>query len=48
MKTKPFHHYRGRIIWRATSPGYALRWSCRGIGAADTLAEIKAIIRRAG
>lgn len=42
---RDFVHYRGVIIWRNTRPGYALRWSATGYGAADTLAEMKALIR---
>jgi hypothetical protein len=42
---RDFVHYRGVIIWRNTRPGYALRWSATGFGAADTLAGMKALIR---
>lgn len=38
-------HYRGEVIFRNTSPGYALRWSCTGFGAADTLDGMKRLIR---
>jgi hypothetical protein len=42
---RDFVHYRGVIIWRNARPGYALRWSATGFGAADTLAGMKALIR---
>ena len=44
-KVRDIVHYRGVIIWRNTRPSYALRWSATGYGAADTLAEMKALIR---
>lgn len=39
--------YMGEFIMRNTSPGYALRWSCLGYGAADTLQGMKDLIREA-
>jgi hypothetical protein len=47
MKTKPLKclTYMGCIIWRNDEPGYRLRWSSIGIGAADTLAGMKRLIR---
>ena len=39
--------YMGESIMRNTCPGYALRWSCLGYGAADTLQGMKALIREA-
>jgi hypothetical protein len=41
---KPYHTYRGFTIWRAPEPG-RLRWHIMGIGAADTLAGAKTLIR---
>ena len=41
--------YRGRIIFRNTEPGCALRWSCltkNGRVSADTLAGLKKLIRQ--
>ena len=37
--------YMGRLIHRNTEPGYRLRYNALGIGAADTLAGIKRLIR---
>jgi hypothetical protein len=37
--------YMGEFIMRNTSPGHALRWSCLGYGAADTLQGMKDLIR---
>ena len=45
MKPKPFHIYFGRILWHNDEPGYRLRWSCLGIGAANTLACMKRLVR---
>ena len=39
------HRYMGHTIWRNTEPGYRLRWSCVGVGSADTLAGIKRLIK---
>jgi hypothetical protein len=47
-KAHPIRHsvtYRGVIMWRNTSRGYALRWSALGYGAANTLAGMKSLIR---
>lgn len=45
MKPKLIHLYFGRYIFRNTEGGFRLRWSCTGIGAADTLAGMKRLIR---
>lgn len=37
--------YMGHLIHRNAGPGYRLRWYCIGIGAADTLAGMKELIR---
>ena len=37
--------YRGITIWRNIDRPNALRWSALGIGAADTLAGMKKLIR---
>lgn len=39
--------YRGVVIFRATAPGWRLRYTARGGFAADTLAGIKRLIRDA-
>lgn len=48
---KNYYFYKGVIIWRNTTPGYALRYTAQtGSGqklAADTLAGIKQLIREA-
>lgn len=45
MKPKLTHQYFGHTLWRNTEGGFRLRWSCQGIGAADTLAGMKRLIR---
>jgi len=47
MKRKHHYHheYMGHTIWRNTEPGPRLRWSCLGIGSADTLAGMKRLIK---
>jgi hypothetical protein len=37
--------YRGVDLYRNTEPGYRLRWSALGVGAADTLAGLKSLVR---
>lgn len=37
--------YMGRLIHRNTEPGNRLRWSVMGIGSADTLVGLKALVR---
>lgn len=37
--------YMGEVIFRNVSGGHALRWSCIGYGAADTLQGMKELIR---
>lgn len=37
--------YMGEAILRNMSAGYALRWSCIGYGAADTLKCMKELIK---
>jgi hypothetical protein len=44
-KARAVVHYMGEIIFRNMSAGYALRWSCIGYGAADTLQGMKELIK---
>jgi hypothetical protein len=48
MKRKPrlYVEYMEVLIFRNTTPGHRLRWSCTGY-AADTLEGMKALIRAA-
>ena len=39
--------YYGVNIWRNLKPGYRLKWSATGFGAADTLAGMKQLIKQA-
>jgi len=39
--------YMGETIWRNIDRPHALRWSCLGYGAADTLQGMKSLIREA-
>jgi len=41
----PHSTYHGITIYRNTDPGYRLRWYAIGVGAADTLAGLKQLIR---
>lgn len=45
MKHHSYREYMGHILWRNTEPGSRLRWSALGIGASDTLAGMKSLIR---
>lgn len=45
-RRRNFHTYMGHIIHRNDKPGHRLRWSCLGIGASNTLAGMKSLIRR--
>lgn len=38
--------YFGHLIHKNTEPGHRLRYSCVGIGVADTLAGIKRLIKQ--
>ena len=44
-KARAIVWYRGEAIFRNMSAGYALRWSCTGYGAADTLQGMKELIK---
>ena len=44
-KQRNFIEYYGHLITRNTTRPNTLRWSCIGIGAADTLAGMKELIR---
>jgi hypothetical protein len=44
-KARAIVWYRGEAIFRNVSAGYALRWSCTGYGAADTLQGMKELIK---
>ena len=45
MKSKrTIVRYRGVLLHRNTSPGYRLRWSALGYGAADTLEGMKQLV----
>jgi hypothetical protein len=46
VKTKHYYHiYMGHTILLNHEPGSRLRWSCLGVGSADTLAGMKRLIR---
>jgi hypothetical protein len=45
MKAREIVPYMGEYIIRNTSRPHALRWSCIGYGAADTLQGMKQLIR---
>lgn len=47
MKARDIVPYMGEYIFRNTSRPNALRWSCIGYGAADTLQGMKQLIREA-
>ncbi len=43
----PHSIYKGVQIYRNTSPGYRLRYTALGYGAADTLQGMKQLIKEA-
>ena len=47
MNPRTHYTYRGRIIHVNNEPGHRLRYSVLGVGAADTLAGIKQLIKEA-
>lgn len=42
---KPYYFYYGHVIHVNNEPGHRLRYSALGIGASDTLAGIKRLIK---
>lgn len=45
MKARAYVPYMGEVIFRNINGGHALRWSCLGYGAADTLQGMKELIK---
>lgn len=45
MKARAYVPYMGEVIFRNVTGGHALRWSCLGYGAADTLQGMKELIK---